>query len=300
MGIAREAFYLLCKLRKTSDFSNASILQLGNQSGIVSRRQIKHIAKKFDFEFKFVKDKNYEFYRNYPTGDEIFKLLGFKSIKSLDSSNFEDATLIYDLNTPITNDALGEYDFVYDGGTTEHIFDQLTVLDNLYKLLKIGGFVIHHTPANNFMDHGYHQPSPSFYYEYYMANGFELIESYLIESTYDFFRKRKIYPYKPLMYEHLSYGGWGNNLISNWFVFRKTDLSTSGKVPQQHRYTNYFHIYTKPPKSENEIYRRIVLLLDRHQALKYYILQTKHWGTKITKIPKFIKKQKKPKPLFYA
>ena len=300
MGMARETFYLLCKLGNTIDFSNASVLQLGRQSGIVSYRQIKSIGKKFGYKSDFRKKSDYSFYRNYPTGDKIFEILGFQKIKSLDSNNFEGASFIYDMNVSLNNNEFGEYDLVYDGGTTEHIFDQLTVLDNIFQLVKVGGLIIHHTPANNFLDHGYHQPSPSFYYEYYMANGFDLIESYLIESTYDFYRKRKVYPYKPLMYENLSYGGWGNNLISNWFVVKKTEKSTSKKLPQQQRYTEYFHVYTKPLPNNNKFYRLIVNGLDRNKPLKYNILQTKHWVSKISRFDKYIKTQKKPKPIFYT
>jgi SAM-dependent methyltransferase len=298
--MARETFYLMCRLKKTIDFSNANVLQLGRQSGIVSYRQIKHISKEFGLEIAFNNKNDYNFYRNYPTGDEIFKLLGFKSVKSLDSNNFEGASFVYDLNTPINNNIFGEYDLVYDGGTSEHIFDQLAVLDNVFKLLKVGGIVVHHTPANNFIDHGYHQPSPSFYYEYYMSNGYELIDSYLIQTPFDFYRKRRVYPYEPLMYERLSYGGWGNKMVLNWFVFRKLATSTSKVIPQQQRYTKYFHVYNRPPKSTNTLYGYIVKQIDRHPAIKFYILQSKHWSLKILKILKYLNKQKPPKPIFRA
>jgi len=300
MGMARETIFLLLRLQKKGYLNSASVLQLGRQSGIVSYRQMNRIGKRFDRKFSQKKRDNYDFYRNYPSGDEIFQLLGFNSIQSLDSNEYEGATFTHDLNKPLLEKNFGEFDLVYDGGTTEHIFDQITVLANIYKLLKIGGIVIHHTPANNFLDHGYFQPSPSFYYEYYLANGFELIDSFLVESTYDFYRKRKVYDYKPLMYEKLSYGGWGNKMIGNWFVFKKLSQSTSGLIPQQQRYTNLFYVNSKPEKSENQYYNLIVKYFNSHPKFKYNILQSKHWFLKILKISKYLKTQKGPKPIFRA
>ena len=302
MAIAREAFYMLCRLQSVYNFKEASLITLGRQSGIVTFRQIKSISKRLgrNFEYQHNAKGIDNFYRNTPTGDEIFNMLGFTKIDSLDSNDFENATLIHDLNIPIPMNFSEQYDVVFDGGTTEHIFDQLGALKNIHNLTKVGGLIIHYTPANNYLDHGYFQPSPSFYYEYYLANGFEIVDSFLISATYDFYRKRKVFEYKPLLYENLSYGGWGNKMMGNWFAVKKLSSSTSGLIPQQQRYVNYFHIYNKPESSKNRIYLYFISFFKRHPDFKFYVLQTKHWGLKIFKIRKYLFKPRSPKPLFYA
>jgi hypothetical protein len=65
MGIAREAFYLLAQLNSLISFENKSVLQLGKQSGIVSKRQIRAICKVFDLKFKYDPASEYNFYKNY-------------------------------------------------------------------------------------------------------------------------------------------------------------------------------------------------------------------------------------------
>lgn len=300
MGIGREAFYLLSQLNSLERFENKSVLQLGKQSGITSKRQIASISKVFDTEFSYTPENKYYFYRNYPTGDQIFQNLGFKIIDSIDVSNYEGANIIHDLNTVIPENFTTDYDLVFDGGTTEHLFDQITALKNLHKLLKVGGIVVHATPANNYLDHGYFQPQPSFYYEYYLANGYEIVQSYLIESNRNFYQRRRVYEYKPLLYEHLSYGGWGGRMIGNWFAFKKLQTSTTGKIPQQRRYTDYLYVYNKPEANIRKHYLVLKIFFEKHPALKYYVLRIKHWSVKFLRSISHSHNSKRPKPLFLA
>ena len=64
MGIGREAFYLLAQLNSLECFENKSVLQLGKQSGITSKRQTLSIGKVFDIEFNYTPESKYYFYRN--------------------------------------------------------------------------------------------------------------------------------------------------------------------------------------------------------------------------------------------
>ena len=126
------------------------------------------------------------------------------------------------------------------------------------------------------------------------------MDSYLIEASKNFYQKRRVYEYKPLMYEHLSYGGWGNKMIGNWFAFKKLSTSSGGKIPQQQRYTDYLHVYNKPESSESKAYSILKLFFERHPALRYYVLQTKHWGLKLFNIKNYFRNTKSPKLSFFA
>jgi SAM-dependent methyltransferase len=300
MAIARESYYMFAKLSSVVDFKNKSVVQLGKQGGMASKRQVKAISKIFNLDFDYQPSSKYDFYRNYPSGDQIFRNLGFNIIDSIDVSNYEGANIVHDLNIPIPDNMVSKYDLVFDGGTTEHLFNQLNALENIHNLLKIGGVIVHYTPANNYLDHGFFQPQPSFYYEYYLENGYEIIDSYLIQAYRNAYRRRRVYEYKPLIYEHLSYGGWGNKMMGNWFACRKISSSTAGKMPQQKRYTEFLHVYEKPETGKTRRYLRFKQFFEQHPASRYYVLQVKHWFVKLIKLNRYLYRPRAPKPLFYA
>jgi len=299
MGIAKEAFFLLGRLNFSKSDDGLSVLQFGRQSGIVSVRQISKVSKRLRLNFSYQKTEGKGFYRNYPSGDELFGILGFTKIDSLDVTDYEGANIIADLNLPIRNLPLESYDLVYDGGTSEHIFNQLEVLANAHKLLKVGGIVVHNTPANNLLDHGYVQPSPNFYLEYYEANKYEVVQSFLIESTWDFFRKRRVFKYDKLAYNYLSYGGhWNSRMLQNWFAFRKTEDSTYGKFPQQARYTELLHLKSETKATNNPTYIGLRDFFRKHPELMFFVLQTKHWLVKILEFPNRYFSSKRPRTEF--
>ncbi len=299
MGIAKEAFFLLCKLSLDNNFAGKSVLQLGRQSGIISIRQISKISKRLELNLSNDKFAGTGFYRNYPNGDELFGLLGFTKVDSLDVTDYEGANIIADLNLPISNVPRESYDLVYDGGTSEHVFNQIEVLANAHKLLKVGGIVVHNTPANNLLDHGYVQPSPNFYLEYYSANGYELLQSFLIESTWDFFRQRRIFKYEKLAYNYLSYGGhWNSRMLQNWFAFRKTENSTCGRHPQQARYTDLLYMKSSPQPTSNITYQKIREFFRAHPNLMFFVLQAKHWILKAPDLPKRYFSRKRPTTVY--
>jgi SAM-dependent methyltransferase len=299
MGIAKEAFFLLGKLSLTKNFEGLKVLQLGRQSGIVSTRQISKISKRLKLNLPHPIPTGTGFYRNYPKGDELFRFLGFTSIDSLDVTDYEGANVIADLNLPISSKLQKTYDLVYDGGTSEHVFNQLEVLSNVHKLLKVGGIIVHNTPANNLLDHGYVQPSPNFYLEYYAANDYELVQGYLIESTWDFFRKRRIFKYDKLAYNYLSYGGhWNSRMLQNWFAFRKTEESTYGKFPQQARYTDLLYLKSNPQPSESSTYIKLRDFFRKNPKLMFFVLQTKHWALKALDLPNRYFSRRRPKTVY--
>jgi SAM-dependent methyltransferase len=112
---------------------------------------------------------------------EFFRRLGFEEVDALDISGYEGATIIGDLNDPALADSIGRsYDLIYDSGTIEHIFDAPTALRSIARMLKVGGAVVHATPANGFMDHGFWQCSPDLFKAFYRASGFSIATSALL------------------------------------------------------------------------------------------------------------------------
>ena len=97
--------------------------------------------------------------------ERFFKQL-FKctTVDSLDFSSYEGATIVHDLQQPITDTLRNKYDLVFDGGTLEHVFNLPVAMANLIELARVGGLIYSHSPSNNLSGHGLYQFSPELLY----------------------------------------------------------------------------------------------------------------------------------------
>lgn len=108
--------------------------------------------------------------------ESFFKALGLGPVSSLDMSDFEGADIQHDLNVPIVPDLEGRFGLVYDGGTTEHVFDVSSCMDNLARLLRPGGVLAACVPGNGWFAHGFYQFGPELVYGYWKhARRFEVL-----------------------------------------------------------------------------------------------------------------------------
>jgi SAM-dependent methyltransferase len=170
----------------------------------------------------------------------LFNLLGFHDVQSLDVSSFEGATLIGDLNDPEDAARLGQkFHFVFDGGTLEHVFHVPNALKNIHDLLRVGGCVLHWSPSNNHVDHGFYQFSPTLYYDYYSANRFEILDCQFMRAGKQQNEKYMFHAYKPGSLRSVSLGGLDGGRYEVAFLARKRAESTSNVVPQQFLYRSY-------------------------------------------------------------
>lgn len=94
--------------------------------------------------------------------ESLFIDLGFNNVDSVDNSDYENANIIHNLNTPI-NINFKKYDYILDAGTSEHIFNAPQLCDNIINLLNDDGIYVSITPNNNLSGHGMYQFSPEFY-----------------------------------------------------------------------------------------------------------------------------------------
>jgi len=176
MGINTSFAHLLVQARLQGvEFMDT--LTIGRQSLAVPRWELAHMATLLGvssggavagdgFAERFVSD-----------------LLGARSVRSLDYSDYQQADIIHDLNQPLAPELHNSFDTLIDGGTMEHIFDIRQVLANYMALVKTGGSIFILTTANNLCGHGFYQFSPELFYRVFgPANGFETREVVLIES----------------------------------------------------------------------------------------------------------------------
>lgn len=114
-----------------------------------------------------------------PFADSLLQILGFTRIDSMDISDYEGVSIIHDLNQPVPDTLLEQYDVVLDGGTLEHVFHFPTALENAMRMVKQGGHLILGAPANGLCGHGFYQISPELFFRLCPKYGFELLRIYL-------------------------------------------------------------------------------------------------------------------------
>ena len=131
------------------------MLTLGRQGLHISSDTLKQFAQKYNITL------NNNAYNTYC--ENMFKDLGFLQIDSIDYSAYENASIIHDMNTPIKDELKNKYQYIYDGGTIEHIFNTPQVCENIINLLDIGGILLSVTCNNNLSGHGIYQFSPEFF-----------------------------------------------------------------------------------------------------------------------------------------
>lgn len=95
-------------------------------------------------------------------------------------------TTIFDLNTDKAPKSwCGEFDFLLNCGTLEHILNQSNALDFIHTVLKPGGLWFDQPPTIGFLNHGYYNYHPLFYKDFAAANGYDILETwYSVAGAY--------------------------------------------------------------------------------------------------------------------
>jgi hypothetical protein len=123
------------------------------------------------------------------TADNIIKAVtGASEVVSIDVSDYQGATIVHDMNTPISEmrpDLAGSFDLIIDGGTLEHVFNFPVAISNLMFLVRKGGYILTANPANNLCGHGFYQFSPELMHRIYSEeNGFRIHQVILTQARH--------------------------------------------------------------------------------------------------------------------
>jgi len=99
--------------------------------------------------------------------ETMFRKLGFGDIEAADFSDYEGATILQDLNEPLEPGLAGQFDFVFDGGTIEHVFNVPQALENVFQMLAPGGIFVSANGLNGWAGHGLYQFNPELVWTYW-------------------------------------------------------------------------------------------------------------------------------------
>lgn len=184
------------------------------------------------------------------TWRELFSAIGFDRYLSLDISEYEWADIIHDLNIPFENKEYFEIaDFIIDSWTLEHVFNVPNALATIYYLLKDNWIVLHHSPANWYIDHWFYQFSPTLFYDYYRENNYKIVSANVINRR----KGLSCEPYITDIYRNKYMRYWVKYLQRStlFFCAQKKHASTFDKIPTQTFYRE-MHNQNFKQKYENE------------------------------------------------
>ncbi len=270
MGLATHHIKVLLKEQKRSGFIKGNVLTLGQQNVWINLHQLKKLLRKYDLkEYSLKEHINYEnkikSWNNLNSTNlscqALLTIIGANKVDAVDISNYESANIILNLNNPVSKDLFEKYDVIIDSGTLEHIFNTPVALENICNMLKPEGSFFSTGPSSNFIDHGFYSFSPTLYFDFFGANGFKDMRSYLREgSSRIYSRKGRLFEYRhtnqptPLV---------SSKAIEVYFLAKKTLKYNSDKVvkPIQSIYRN------------NIIYENKIKSIKREKKVQYYKLK---------------------------
>ncbi len=232
MGMVELTVKLFMEQSKNQAFANRHLVTIGRQGICFSVDDLRKWAHQSDFNLDEAQLEASIRENRFPTDNEFFRSLGFSAVDSMDCSEYEGASIICNLNNDIPEELYNRFDVIYDGGSTEHMFNIPKAFENYNKMLQVGGLVIHSLPSTGCLDHGFYMFSPTLFYDYYTQNQWDIVEFFMINVPCDSFSTWDIYEYGepgPMLEDVSFEGRW-----TIFFIARKLTESTYGCNIEQH------------------------------------------------------------------
>jgi SAM-dependent methyltransferase len=221
MAVTNYAYKRLLQLLKSPVPSHGKVLTL-SKYGFPRYKTQQAIADSvgfpLDIDKKYLEDRH--------ASDVVsLKALGFDTVTSVDNSEFEGCDRVLDLNLPIPEDMRGQYQYVIDAGTMEHIFNFRATLRNIHRLLARGGVFVYDAPYWWEPYHGFYNFSPEVFSRYFSVNNWELIAG-------------QAYAHDDTNGDYSEICGTGKGIFPArrglvWGAVRKHERSTWEAIPQQ-------------------------------------------------------------------
>ena len=183
MGILKAHMHILGMELSKESFISGNVLILSQQSVWNTLEGTKKIFKKYGLDLRDLEEnfkignliksfKDQKKTREYINVYALMKLLGADTVSTIDVSSYENVDIIHDMSYPIKKEYHDKFDFIFDSGSLEHIFNFPQALENISKMLKVGGTFFLSVPSSNYIDHGFYSISPTLFFDYFEANGF--------------------------------------------------------------------------------------------------------------------------------
>lgn len=115
---------------------------------------------------------------HYITDRYFMKMLGVEDLRFVDVSDYEGADIVADLGYPVDDSLHERFDFIYNGGCLDNMFNPATAIINMSRMLRPGGRVVCLESASSY-NSPYLMYSPGWFFDYYVTNGFSDCKVYV-------------------------------------------------------------------------------------------------------------------------
>lgn len=249
MGLLINDVFEIVKRFQMSNLKNASLCMMGKlDTESIEWPIFLSKVKAYGFAYDKKNAEKIQFNKKMDLYD-LFKMFGFSEVCAVDYSDYEGANIIFDLNSDrMPDDLKNRFDFIVDGGTLEHVFNQAVALKNMSDMVKRGGVIYHLLPCAGWTEHGFYSYSPTFFSDYYVANGWEIEVCDVIGIKRETeVRNTTVYSQDCRMFDSTEeLNDWVNKYGKLSFVrciAKKKQGSVTNNVPIQGMYTEIYSTY---------------------------------------------------------
>lgn len=157
---------------RTGYGDHLSVCELGNQH---LREEVKRKYKTRDVK-KFYQRHNFTKYFAIDTNESCYSI---------------PMDLNYNIKTKYNFNE--QFDLVTNNGTGEHVFNQLSMFENMHDLCKLNGYMIHVLPFNS-PEHGFYNFNPNLFGALALQNNYEIIKSVIAKSDMSYYQPIEFTP----------------------------------------------------------------------------------------------------------
>lgn len=177
--------------------------------------------------------------RDWISDAALFSLFTDADLVTIDVTDYEAATVVHDMQTPIPEDLAGTFDFVWNGSCLDNIWDPAAAHINSCTLLNDTGRLFSMEMANNRFE-AYASFSSAWFYDYYAANRFARYTTYtctfddsaLWDGPYGLWVPENIQAFSVAFPDSVS----GTDAILTVGVAQRDSQSSVDKLPIQMQY----------------------------------------------------------------
>ena len=232
---------------------SGSIVIFGVQDVMLSHEEVENVFAEANFRFRPIEKNARRFSASklqailedmFKLKDpihvhDLFTMMNFREVTTLDAFDTENPTIVHDLNKPIPDAYHGKYDVVLDIGVMEHVFDVKQFVRNCIYLLRHEGVLMLFVPLFGWHNECFYNFQPPFFFDVFSANGFDNISLYLnyFPKYYDFGKRKTTW----LRFEYGDRVKFqrNNHFTMCLFVARKSRVLPEFVSPLQQSYKEY-------------------------------------------------------------
>jgi len=183
MSVNASWLRMFVEMRKRNKFKGRA-LALGVQDVMFTHETAEALLRERDAPYTSIpkEKRQYHLSRNqaqftnkakhYMCVKDLFSMMGFDSLDTLDAWNNDKPDIQWDLCRPIDQKMHNQYDLLFDIGVLEHTSDIFQALENVGNLVKPGGWIILYLPMVSPINSCMYHPNPPFYFDILSGNGF--------------------------------------------------------------------------------------------------------------------------------